>query len=168
MQSILRVSSEVRLLIGGNMSPEGGAALQIIAHSLIYECLSCFSCIPSSSSLWIVTAAAFWTPRLRRKPWKAPCSQSSSWDSSYIYQARRIASCKAKASTTCKVFVIWERHPLRKWAAYSISSHLSGGIKVASLGTLPPWESKKWQPSHCTDSTFLLQQGRNVSFSFFF
>lgn len=36
------VSSKVGLLVGGNMILEGVAALWIIAHSLIYECLSCF------------------------------------------------------------------------------------------------------------------------------
>lgn len=39
------------------MMPEGGAAPWIIAQSLIFECLSCFSYAPSFGSAWIIRAA---------------------------------------------------------------------------------------------------------------
>ncbi len=56
-QTFLCASVKARLPVGGNMIPEGGAAPWIIAHSLIHECLSCFSYPLSSSSVWIVRAA---------------------------------------------------------------------------------------------------------------
>lgn len=56
-QNSLCVSSEIRLPVGGNMIPEGRAALCTIPQSLIHECLSCFSCAPLCSSVWIIRAA---------------------------------------------------------------------------------------------------------------
>lgn len=41
-------------------------------------------------------------------------------------------------------------------------------FKLPSVGTPPPWESKKWKPSRCTDSVSPQHhQGRNMPISFF-
>lgn len=41
-------------------------------------------------------------------------------------------------------------------------------FKLPSVGTLPPWECKKWKPSHCTDSVSPQHhRGRDMPISFF-
>lgn len=157
-----------RLPVGGNMIPEGGAAPWITAHSLILECLSCFSYthydpaqrrqsrLLLSTSIWPVSCGR----RDDRLLWHSAfsrCSSTEAWNG--VWYRSRGAKSRLSWRTTCELC-----NDL--WRGWWLLQHNSR----PSFGTLPTWQSKSGAPFHCTGTVSPQRQteAKRANFSFFF